>query len=253
MKKELDSTIYGIHAVEELLSQRSNEIDRIYFDSQNTKGGVFTLLKRCRKLKIPYQCVPSQKLLQIADTPKHQGVVALCAAKPYDDIAQVLRRIEETDDPPILVVPASCEDPRNFGALIRTCAAFNVTALLLERKQTAPLNATVAKAAAGMLEHISIVKPSNLEKVITDFKLKGFSVIGAVAGSHKKPEEINFTTPVIIIIGGEHRGIPPYLKKLCTEFVSIPITETAGSLNVSVATSILIYECVKQRGFTFQS
>jgi len=241
--------VYGIHAVEELLAKRSNEIDRIYFDTQHTKGRAFDLLKQCRKRKIPCQCIPSRRLNQLAHTGKHQGVVARCAVKPYDDIKYLEQIITQTDTPPLIVVPASCEDPGNFGALIRTSVAFGVTALLLERKQTVPLNATVAKASAGMVEHITIVKPPSLEKVITDCKLKGFTVAGAEAGTGKQPQEIDFTLPTILIVGGERRGIPPYLQKLCDDFVSIPITDTAGSLNVSVAASILIYECMKQRGF----
>ncbi len=251
MTKTPDTFIYGIHAVEELLANRINEIDRIYFDSANNKGSAFNLLKQGRKKKIPCQCIPAQRLTQMACTEKHQGVVAQCAAKPYDDVDIFLQRLENTEAPPVLLVPASCEDPRNLGALIRTCVAFNVSGILLERKQTTPLNATVAKTSAGMLEHISIVKPPSLEKVIKDLKTKGFAVIGAIAGTQTIPQEIDFCGPVIVIIGGEHRGIPPYLNKLCTDFTGIPIMKRAGSLNVSVAASILLYECAKQRGFSF--
>ncbi len=252
MTKSSDTFIYGIHAVEELLANRKNEIDRIYFDSANNKGSAFNLLKLGRKKKIPCQCIPEQRLTQMACTPKHQGVVALCAAKPYDSVDTLLQHLEKTEQPPVLLVPASCEDPRNLGALIRTCVAFGVSGILLERKQTTPLNATVAKTSAGMLEHMSIVKPPSLEKVISDLKEKGFGVVGAIAGTKEIPQDMDFSGPVIIIIGGEHRGIPPYLNKLCTTFTGIPILQRAGSLNVSVAASILLYECARQRGFTFE-
>lgn len=251
MKNLSSNVIYGIHAVEGLISNRMNEIERIFFDSSRTKGNIFNLLKQCKKNKIVYQCIPSKRLNQIAGSVKHQGVAALCTAKPYEDINNVLDRLKAATTPPVLLVPASIEDPRNFGALIRTSVAFGVNAILLERKGTTPLNATVAKASAGMLEYIPVVRPPNLEKVIKELTKNGFSVIGAVSGADKKPHQINLTGPIIIITGGEHRGIPPYLKKLCTDFTGIPTTKEVNSLNISVAASIVMYECIKQRGFLF--
>ena len=251
MKNLSNEVIYGIHAVEELISNRMNEIDRVFFDNSRTKGNIFNLMKLCKKNKIVYQCIPGMRLNQIAGTEKHQGIAAVCTAKPYDDINNILDRLKTATSPPILLVPSSIEDPRNFGALIRTSVAFGVNAILLERKGTTPLNATVAKASAGMMEHIPVVKPPNLEKVIKELADTGFNVIGAVSGADKKPHQINLTGPVIIITGGEHRGIPPYLKKLCTDFTGIPIRKEVNSLNISVAASIVLYECLKQRGFLF--
>ena len=251
MKNIPDNVIYGIHAVEELITRRINEIERVFFDAERTKGNIFNLLKHCKKSKLPYQCVPVKRLDQMAGTIKHQGVVAICTVKPFEDITSLLQRLEDTTSPPILLVPASLEDPRNLGALIRTSVAFGVNALLLERKNTTPLNATVAKSSAGMLEYMPVVRPPNLEKVIKELAIKGFSIIGAVAGADKKPHHIDLSEPLVIIMGGEHRGIPPYLKKLCTDFAGIPIIKKAKSLNVSVAASIMLYECIKQRGFSF--
>jgi 23S rRNA (guanosine2251-2'-O)-methyltransferase len=249
MDNTSDNVIFGINAIEELISNRSNEIDRLYFHSEQTKGRGFELLKRARKKKVVCQCVPEKKIQQVAGSSKHQGVVALCPAKPYENMASLYKRIEKAEIPPVILIPASLEDPRNLGALIRTCVAFGVFAILLERKRTTPLNATVAKTSAGMLEHISVVKPANLEKEVREMKEKGFNVVGAIGGSDKKPQGIDFTKPTIVIVGGEHRGIPPYLKKLCSEFTGIPTNKKVQSLNVSVAISILLYECAKQRGF----
>jgi 23S rRNA (guanosine2251-2'-O)-methyltransferase len=209
------------------------------------------LLKTGRKKKIPCQCIPEQRLNQIAETTKHQGVVALCTMKSYDTMETLMQRIAVAKTPPLLLVPASMEDPRNLGAIIRTSVAFGVTALLVERKKTVPLTATVAKASAGMMEYISVIKPVSLEKEIKELKEKGFQVIGAQGGSDKKPSDVTFTKPTILISGGEHQGIPPYLSKLCDHFVGIPMVKRVESLNVSVATSILLYECAKQRGFVF--
>ena len=251
MKQEPSNTIYGINAVTELLNNRINEIDRIYFDSGLKGKRTFQLLKEGRRKKIQCQCIPAQKLDKIAGTLKHQGIVALCSKKPYDTMDVLYRRIDETRKPPVILVPASIEDPRNFGAIIRSSVAFDVFALLVERKKTAPLNSTVAKTSAGMLEYISIVKPCSLEKEIRFLGSKGFSIFGLRNKNDKRLDKVDFTKPCVIITGGEYKGIPQYLKKLCTDLIGIPVTQYTDSLNVSVAVSIILYEISKQRNFKF--
>ena len=195
--------------------------------------------------------MPGIKLDSVANTRKHQGVVAICSAKAYSTVESLVNTLEAKKTPALLFVPASIEDPRNLGSLIRSCVAFGVDALLLERKNTAPLGDTVAKAAAGMLEHLSIIKPRNLEGLIVDLKARGFFVAGAHHTGAIRPEQVDFTLPSIIITGGEHRDIPPYLARLCSCMVGIPISPAAQSLNVTVAGSVLLYECSKQRGFRY--
>jgi 23S rRNA (guanosine2251-2'-O)-methyltransferase len=246
-----ENVVYGIHAVEELLKLRIDQVDRVYFDADRKSAALFDLLKLCRKHRLTYQNVPGIKLDSVANTAKHQGVVALCSAKAYSTVDSLLSALKVKRTPALLFVPASIEDPRNLGSLIRSCVAFGVDALLLERKNTAPLGDTVAKAAVGMLEHLSIIKPRNLEGLIVDLKEGGFSVVGAHHAAATRPEQVDFTLPSIIITGGEHRDIPPYLARLCSSMVGIPISPAAQSLNVTVAGSVLLYECNKQRGFRY--
>jgi 23S rRNA (guanosine2251-2'-O)-methyltransferase len=191
--------------------------------------------------------MPASRLDEIARTSKHQGVAALCSIKAYSSVENLDGLIEKAAAPPLLFVPASIEDPRNLGSLVRSCVAFGVTAILLERKNTAPLGGSVAKTAAGMLEHMMIIKPKNLEGLIQGYKTKGFNVIGAHQEGTVLPENVNLTVPSIIITGGEHRDIPPYLLRLCTHLVKIPISPLAPSLNVSVAGAVILYECTRQR------
>ena len=248
MNKEIaPNVVYGIHAVEELLKKRAHEVDRVYFESDRTSAPLFSLLKMCRKERLSCQHMPASKLDDIAGTSKHQGVAAVCSVKAYSSVQDLDELIGKTPDPPLLFVPASIEDPRNLGSLIRSCVAFGVTAILLERKNTALLGSTVAKTAAGMMEHIAIVKPKNLEGLIQGLKTKGFCVVGAHHGGSELPENVDMTGPSIIITGGENRDIPPYLLRLCTHLVKIPMSPFAESLNVSVAGAIFLYECVRQR------
>jgi len=246
-----ENVIYGIHAVEELVKTRIQEIDRIFFEDTKHSAGLFEVLKICRKNRLSYQLVPTQRLDALAETAKHQGVVAICSAKAFATVEFLLDALKKSSTPPLLFVPASIEDPRNLGSLIRSCVAFGVTGLLLERKNTALLGSTVAKASAGMMEHMTIVKPKNLEGLIMDLKSGGYAVVGASQDASLLPEKTDLTGPTIIVTGGEHKDIPPYLLRLCTHIVGIPIQPVAQSLNVSIAGSIMLYECCRQRGWKF--
>lgn len=241
-----ENLIYGIHAVEELLNTRIQAVDHIYFEKEKKNQAIFNLMKLCRKERLAYNLVPENRLQQLSGTTKHQGVVAVCSVKEYCTIEQVQQNLTDKNNP-LILIPASVEDPGNLGTIIRSSVAFNVDALILERKNTAPLNAAVAKSSAGMVEHLCIARPKNLEGIISDFIQKGYSVVGADVDKGKNPSDLNLKGPLILILGGEHRGIPPYLSKLCTDFVSIPINKTAQSLNVSAATAVLLYECSRQR------
>jgi 23S rRNA (guanosine2251-2'-O)-methyltransferase len=240
------ATVYGIHAIEELLTTGLETIDHIYFDERRMNPQLFNLMKICRKKRLAYQLVPPMKLDTIAGTDKHQGIVALRSIRPYCSPEELEKRIAGKKAP-LLLIAASVEDPQNLGALIRSCVAFGVDALFLERRNTAPLSPAVAKASAGMVEHCTIVRPRNLEGIIRDYGRSGFTVVGTDAVNGRPPACCDLTGPTIIILGGEHRGIPPYLEKLCTRFVSIPIDRRVPSLNVSTAGAVMLYECARQR------
>jgi 23S rRNA (guanosine2251-2'-O)-methyltransferase len=244
-----DIPIYGIRPVEELLASRRQDIEHVYFDKDKKNGALFNLLRICRRDRIPCNLVPEAKLNALAGTAKHHGVVAFCSIRPYNTVED-LEKITQSKPAPLFVVTASIEDPGNLGAIIRSCVCLGADALLLERKNTVPLNATVARCSAGMFESLCIVKPRNLEGLIAEYAAnKGFSTVGAVMEGGTAPDKHDFTKPTILITGGEHRGIPPYLEKLCEHKVSIPMVPggEGQSLNVSVATAVLIYECGRQR------
>jgi len=244
-----DVPIYGIHPVEELLAARMRDVEHVYFDKDKKSQPLFNLLRICRRERMSYNLVPEAKLNALAGTMKHQGVVAFCSARPYNDPAD-LDEIIKAKPAPLFVVAASIEDPGNLGAIIRSCVCLGVDALLLERKNTVPLNATVSRASAGMAERLCIVKPRNLEGLIGDYvRDRGFTTVGAAMEGEMSPIEYDFKKPTILVIGGEHRGIPPYLQKLCGKFISIPMTPHGQSLNASVAAGVLIYECARQRNF----
>ncbi len=240
-------SVFGIHAVEELITNNRNSIDKIYFTDKEKKGPLFMLMKEVKKKKINYANIPEKKLDTMAGgRGRHQGVVAFRTIRPYDTeqlLWQILRKKENS----LLLLPSSLEDPGNFGAIIRSATAFGADAILLERKGTVPLNGTVAKTSAGMVEKMALIKPTNLEVVLDELKEKGFTIIGADGEGEQSLISADFSGPTLIITGGEHSGIPPYLHKRCDHIVSIPMAEGVESLNVSVAAGVIMYEALRQR------
>ncbi|MFW6221569.1 MAG: 23S rRNA (guanosine(2251)-2'-O)-methyltransferase RlmB [Fibrobacterota bacterium] len=251
MTSSSDNLLFGVHPIKERLNSNPQSIERIYLDANRRSQQNFEILKISRKKKIPTQHIPENKLNQLARTSKHQGIVAITSVKNYVTETEVYKRVESSANP-LLLVAASIEDPQNLGAIIRSSVAFGITALLLERRNTVPLNATVSKASAGMLEHITVCKPYNLEGMIVAFKEKGFAVVGASEAAQAPLYDVDLRGPTILIMGGEHRGIPAYLQKSCSTLVSIPMAGKVQSLNVSAAASIFLYETSRQRGFAFK-
>jgi 23S rRNA (guanosine2251-2'-O)-methyltransferase len=242
-----DTPIYGIHPVEELLAARRQDVEHVYFDKDKRSHPLFELLRICRRERMSYNLVPEAKLDALAGTRRHQGVVAFCSARPYDG-AEVIDEIVAAKAAPLFLLAASIEDPGNLGAIIRSCVCLGADALLLERKNTVPLNAAVAKSSAGMFERLKIVKPRNLEGLIKGLAdEKDFSVAGAAVEGGVRPDSFDFKGPTVLITGGEHRSIPPYLQKLCSATITIPMSPNGQSLNASVAAAVLLYEASRQR------
>lgn len=249
-EKVRDTIVYGIHPVEELITQRLSSIDHIYFDKEKHNAQIFNLMKLCRKERLAYNLVPATRIDHQTGTTKHQGVMAICSAKPYASLEEVQEVIKDKQAG-LLVVAASIEDPNNLGSIIRSSAAFGAHALMLEKKNSTPLSAAVAKSSAGMIEKIPISRPKNLEQFLKDLTTAGYQIIGAHAHQGKLPYEFDFKQPTVIITGGENKSIPPYLMRLCTGFCSIPLMEGVESLNVANAASVLLYEAARQREFKY--
>ncbi|MGM0462061.1 MAG: 23S rRNA (guanosine(2251)-2'-O)-methyltransferase RlmB [Fibrobacterota bacterium] len=244
-QEENPRQIYGIHAVRELIEQNPGSVDKIYFTDKEKKGALFELMKAAKKQKLPYANIPAAKLDKMVFRGNHQGVVAYKTVRSYDP-ESVLEEILETEDSPLFILPASLEDPGNFGAVVRSAAAFGAHAVMVERKGSVAMNPRAAKASAGTMEHMKIVKPPNLLKTVTLLKGAGVKVFGADGKLGTDISGSNLTGPVLLITGGEHRGIPAYLQKLCDAFIAIPINSRVESLNVSAAAAILLYERSRQ-------
>jgi 23S rRNA (guanosine2251-2'-O)-methyltransferase len=246
-----NDVVTGINAVEGLLQTRPNQIERVYFAKEMRSERLFVLIKECKRMKIHYQIVPVHRIELETRSTRHQGIAAFCSLKQFVSLEVLQEAVAKSTIPALFIVAASVEDPGNLGALIRSAVAFGVHGLILERKNTVSLNATVARASAGMLEHLPIAKPTNLESTLESLIAAGYQVVGAQSEAQKFPTQLTFTGPTVLIVGGEHRGIPIYLQKKCSDFARIPTSPTVPSLNLSAAASVLLYEIARQREFNF--
>ena len=238
-----EDVVYGKNSVKELLlSERS--INRIYIqkgfkeqkivDLAKSKGAV---IKWCDRVNLD----------TITEGKNHQGIAAMVSPKDYTELDQILRDIESRGKEGFLVILDSLEDPHNLGSIIRTANGAGVDGIIIPKHRAVPLTFTVAKVAAGALEHVPVAQVGNLSQTIQLLKDRGYWIFGADMDG-KKFYEADMKGPICLVIGGEGKGIGQLIKKHCDVIVSIPLKGEITSLNASVAGAILMYEVVKQRG-----
>jgi 23S rRNA (guanosine2251-2'-O)-methyltransferase len=237
--------IFGMHPVMEAI-KGGRQIDRVLV-RQGLRGELYhELMKLVTELGVPWQVVPIEKLDYITRK-NHQGVIAWLSAIEFQDIENILPRIFEEGKEPLVMMLDSISDVRNFGAIVRSALCFGADAVIIPEKNSARISADAVKASAGALTTFPVCRVKSLAKCLTYLKESGLK---AVAATEKAREEISTTDlrgPVVIILGSEEKGISRELLAQTDAQVSIPITGTIGSLNVSVSAGIILYEILRQR------
>ena len=233
---EESSIIYGMRPVLEAI-QSEKTIDKVLLQ-KGLGGPLFKdLFIKIRENKIPFQYVPAERLNKYTRG-NHQGVVAMMSAIEYQDIHEIV---------PFLLILDKITDVRNIGAIVRSAECAGVDAVILPLKGGAQLNEDAVKSSAGALHKVPICRHSNLVEVIEFLQSSGLEVVGVTEKAEHTYYEKDFTQPVCLIMGNEYEGIAwDYLRK-CDASVRIPMVGTIRSLNVSVATGILLFEITRQR------
>lgn len=177
----------------------------------------------------------------------HQGVVAYASAKSYATLDSILLTPVERGQIPLYLVLDGVEDPRNLGAILRTADAAGVHGVIIPERRAAGLTETVAKAAAGALETVPVVKVTNIANTLEELKRSGVWVAGAEAGGDTVYWDADLVRPTALVLGGEGKGMRRLVQERCDYLVSLPLLGSISSLNVSVAAGILLYEVLRQR------
>jgi len=242
------TAVGGMREVEELLRNDPGRVHRVLFRLKSENPKLYTLQKLARKLHIHVQQVEGRVLEQYAVP--NGGVVALCHEKEvrtWIDVRQDLFAACEKGEPKLVAVVTNIEDPRNLGACIRSCLALGVDTLLMPSKGMCGLTPTVARAAAGALEKLRICRPENLEGALGELILAGYKLVGLDADTQTHLPGYEFPSHVVMAVGGEDRGLPPFIRKQCTAVLRIPMMPDAHSYNASVALSLGLYEVARTR------
>ncbi len=237
-------TLYGTHSVLECLKSGSRPIERLYFLQGIASRPMQELIELAKEKRIPFKFEPRVALDRKCDGMVHQGVVAICASQAFADIKDLL---ENPGPQKLLVILDSIEDPRNFGAILRSCAAFGVDGVIVPKDHAAGLSSTVAKTAEGALEHLKIARVTNLTRGIEQLKEAGIWVLGVESGQKQILDQVDLKVPLALILGNEGKGIRRLVREHCDFLASIPASGSIHSLNVSVAAGIALYEVARQR------
>ncbi|HEY7510106.1 MAG TPA: 23S rRNA (guanosine(2251)-2'-O)-methyltransferase RlmB [Vicinamibacteria bacterium] len=237
--------ICGINPVLEALGARERHFDRLLVVKGLRNRRVSEAIARASHLGIPLRFEAREMLDRMAAGVPHQGVIAVVSAKPLMDLDSVL---DQAKTPALLVVLDGVEDPRNLGAIIRTAEAAGADGVALPERHSAGLSETVARASAGALEHVRVAQIGNVVQALERLKARGVWVVGFDAAGTERWDAVDLKRPVALVLGGEGRGIRRLVREHCDHLVSLPLFGHVGSLNVSVAAGIALYEVVRQRG-----
>lgn len=240
-----EKLIFGLHAVLEALNA-NRELEKV-FVKRGAGSGLFNkLLGELARRDVPVQQVPLEKLNRLTGK-NHQGVIALLSEITYDQISNIIPSIYETGEDPLILLLDGVSDVRNFGAIARSAECAGVHAIVVPMTGSASINADAIKTSAGALHRIPVCREKDLVKVTRFLKESGLRLVAATEKAKDSVYNTDVTGPVAMIMGSEERGISAQLLKEADHWVSIPMKGSIASLNVSVATGVMLFEAVRQR------
>lgn len=240
--------IYGMHAIFAALEHHPENILTIFCQEKEGDGRFKELLAIAKSHKLAVETLSRVKLSKLTTTEHHQGIAAKIRAKEALSEKDLFAWLENPPKKPLLLILEGVQDPHNLGACLRSAEALGVDWVVVPKANSAPLNATVSKVACGADQTLPIVEVSNLVRFIKQIQDQGVWVIGTTAEADTPLASIDFSRKVAIVMGTEGKGLKRLTLGSCDELAKIPLSGTVESLNVSVATGICLYECLRQRG-----
>jgi 23S rRNA (guanosine2251-2'-O)-methyltransferase len=238
--------IFGIRAVSEAITA-GKEIDRL-FVQEGLQNNLFNDLRKiCREHEVHFTMVPVYKLNKIAPGKNHQGVVAFLSTITYHDIEQLLPEVFESGKTPLILILDRITDVRNFGAIARSAECAGVDAIIIPSRGAAQVNGDAIKTSAGALHKIPVCREDNLKNTIDFLKNSGLQIVSCTEKGSEPVYNVDLKGPMAIIMGSEEDGVSGEYLKRSDAKVLIPMKGEISSLNVSVATGIILFEVLRQR------
>ena len=221
-------------------------IDKVFVLDGCQDGPVRTIIREARKHDVIISFVSRERLNQLSETGKHQGVIAYAAAYEYSEVEDMLKLAEERGEDPFLILLDNIEDPHNLGAIIRTANLAGAHGVIIPKRRAVGLTATVAKTSAGALNYTPVAKVTNLVKTMEELKQRGLWFVCADMDGDLM-YDLNLTGPIGLVVGSEGEGVGRLVKENCDFVAGVPMRGQISSLNASVAAGVLAYEIVRQR------
>ena len=244
--EEVEGQLEGRNALTEAL-RAGRTIDKVFIADGDTDRGLQRLAAEAKEAGAVIVPVDRRKLDQMSFTRSHQGVIALAAAHDYYTIDDILEEAASRGENALIVICDELSDPHNLGAIMRSAECAGAHGVIIPKRRSVGLTATVAKASAGAVEYMKVARVTNINNAINELKEKGVWVFGTAAEGSVPMYKADLTGPAAIVIGNEGDGMSPLVRKNCDMLVHIPMKGRISSLNASAAASILLYEAVRQR------
>jgi len=227
------------------------ELEQVYI-LYGQKGNIINAIRAAAKKRgIKCNQIPLEKFRALIRNTNAQGVAAIKPVYKFHSLDEIISEAKSSSYPLILILD-SIQDTHNVGAILRSAECSGVNGIIVTKHNSAPINATVVKTSAGATEHVKIAQVNNLANTITNtikvLKESGFWIVGSTLDNAKPYTEVDFTTPIVLIVGNEEKGIRKLTADKCDFLVKIPMVGKLQSLNVSVATGVLLFEILRQRG-----
>ena len=236
--------IAGKNPVLEAL-RSGREINKLWIAEGVKKSGVQELIELAKERGVLVQFVPKQKIDKLADN--HQGIVASVAAYDYAELDDLFNVAQSKNEDPFFIILDELEDPHNLGSIMRTADAIGAHGIIIPKRRAVGLTAVVAKASTGAIEHVPVVRVTNLAQTVDELKDRGVWIAGTDAKGSQDYRKMDATLPLALIIGSEGKGMSRLLKEKCDFLYHLPMIGHVTSLNASVAASLLMYEVYRKR------
>lgn len=239
--------VVGRHAVAEALTTSPQRAQELLLAAPAGGSALSRILELARAVGVKVRRVERRDLDLLAGGAVHQGVGLRLSAADYVDFVQVLEAAQAAGPKALVLMADHIQDPHNLGACARSAAAAGATALVVPKDRACPLTPAVAKAAAGALETLPVCRVTNLTSALEEFKQAGLWSLAATSHGQPAPWDLDLDLPLVLVVGGEHKGVGQRLLKACDLAASLPLTGGVESLNASVAAGVMLFEIVRQR------
>ena len=244
--EETEGQLEGRNALQEAL-RSGRTVDKVFIAAGEIDRGLQRLAAEAKEAGAVVVPVDRRKLDAMSFTHAHQGVIALAAAHVYYSIDDILEEAASRGEAPLIVICDELSDPHNLGAILRSAECAGAHGVIIPKRRSVGLTATVAKASAGAVEYMKVARVTNISAAIAELKQKGVWVFGTAAEGSIPMYQADLSSPAAIVIGSEGDGMSQLVRKNCDVMVNIPMKGRISSLNASAAASILLYEALRQR------